>query len=243
MQISPNGIVADFHTHTAASSHAYSSLYENLTVAAERGLLALAMTDHGIAIPDAPHIWHFRNQKCLPKTACGLRLLRGVEANVLDDKGYIDVPADTLDMLDIVVASMHNETMFPGDTDYVTAAWEAVAKNPLVDIIGHCGSARFVFDYEKIVPLFGQYGKVVEINENTFACRASSLPNCRTVLRLCKKHGVRVALDSDAHFCTAVGAVPQALQMLREEDFPAELVVNASAENLSAFFKEKGIEW
>lgn len=243
MQTSLTSVVADFHTHTAASAHAYSSLDENLRAAERQNLLALAMTDHGIGIPDAPHIWHFRNQKCLPKQVYGIRLLHGVEANVLNDRGQIDVPADTLNMMDIVVASMHNETMFAGDTEYVTAAWTAVAENPLVDIIGHCGSARFVFDYQKVIPLFGKNGKVVEINENTFACRSSSLPNCRTVLRLCKQHGVRICVNSDAHFHTQVGNMPLSLQMLREEEFPVSLVVNADRENLSAFFQEKGIEW
>ncbi|MBR6935447.1 MAG: phosphatase [Clostridia bacterium] len=238
-----SAVAADFHTHTSASAHAYSTLYENLTVARQRGLLAVAMTDHGIAIPDSPHIWHFRNQKCLPKQVEGVRLLRGVEANVLDDHGLIDMPADTLDMLDIVVASMHTETMHPGDREYMTAAWLAVAANPLVDIIGHCGTDKYAFDYERVIPEFGRCGKVVEINESSFSCRAPSIPHCRTILQLCKKHGVRVTLDSDAHFCTAVGAVPRSLQLLREEDFPTELVVNAGREQLDAYFSEKGIEW
>ena len=243
MEQTLTGVLADFHTHTNASSHAFSSLGENLNAARQRGLLAMAMTDHGIAIPDSPHIWHFRNQRSLPTEVDGIRLLRGVEANVLGYDGHLDMPGETLEMLDIVIASMHTETMPLGDRDAMTAAWMAVAANPQVDIIGHCGTEKYAFDYETVIPEFGRNGKVIEINENSFVCRVSSLPNCRTVLQLCKKHGVRVSLDSDAHFYTSVGNVPRCLQMLREEEFPPELVVNGSRENLNAFFEEKKIKW
>lgn len=55
-------IVADFHCHTLASSHAYSTVTEVARQAAAMGMLAVGCTDHGIGIEDAPHLWHFLNQ-------------------------------------------------------------------------------------------------------------------------------------------------------------------------------------
>ncbi|MHC1695049.1 MAG: PHP domain-containing protein [Eubacteriales bacterium] len=51
-------IIADMHTHTIASDHAFSTLKENITEAKQIGLFAIAATDHGPALPDSPHDWH-----------------------------------------------------------------------------------------------------------------------------------------------------------------------------------------
>ena len=35
----------------------------------------LGITDHGPAMPDAPHLWHFHNYKILPHEICGVQML------------------------------------------------------------------------------------------------------------------------------------------------------------------------
>lgn len=234
-------IVADFHCHTLASSHAYSTITEVARQAADMGLAAVACTDHGIGIEDAPHLWHFLNLRILPPTIEGVRVLRGVEANVMDFSGRLDMPEEAFQRLELVIASMHEGVMPQGRREDHTAAWLAVADNPRVDIIGHSGAPCYDYDYERVIPVFGKMGKVVEINENTFAVRDHYLPNCRRIAQLCKQHGVRVAVDSDAHYHHAVGRVERSLAMLREIDFPDELIVNGSLKNLRTFLAEKHI--
>ena len=43
-------LIADTHTHTLASNHAYSTVMENIVAAREQGLLYMAMTEHGRCI-------------------------------------------------------------------------------------------------------------------------------------------------------------------------------------------------
>ena len=234
-------VVADLHCHTLASTHAYSTVTELAEEAARKHMLAVACTDHGVAMPDAPHIWHFHNLCQLPPRIAGVRVLRGVEANVMDPNGKLDMEPVDLEELDIVVASMHRGVMPAGSIDEMTAAWTAIAQNPLVDVIGHSGDPRFAYDYDTVIPLFGRQGKLVEINENTFAVRRQSLENCRRIAELCKQHRVRVVVDSDAHYHASVGQAPRCLEMLREIDFPLELIVNASEETFKAYLCEKHI--
>lgn len=236
-----SSVVADLHCHTLASDHAYSTVTELAQAAAEKKLLAVACTDHGVQMPDAPHIWHFRNLNQLPPCIHGVRVLRGVEANVLDKDGTLDMESADLEELEIVVASMHRGLMPGGNVDDMSAAWMAVAKNPLVDIIGHSGDPFYAYDYETLIPLFGETGKIVEINENTFAVRRQSLDNCRKIALLCKRYGVRIALDSDAHYHACVGSVPHCLELLREVAFPSELIVNGSEEAFQNYMKERHI--
>lgn len=234
-------IVADLHCHTLASTHAYSTITELANAAAQRGLCAVACTDHGIGLPDAPHLWHFMNLRALPPVIAGVRILHGVEANVMDFTGRLDMPEDMLQSLDIVIASMHMGLLPAGTVEECTNAWLAVAENPLVDIIGHSGTPCYAYDFERVIPVFGEKGKIVEINENSFGARDGSADNCRRIAQLCKQYHVRVAVNSDAHYHTAVGQTPVCLQMLREIDYPLADIVNGSPAVFTAFLKTKGL--
>lgn len=233
--------VADLHTHTLYSMHAYSTITENATAAAQRGLLAIAMTDHGQAVPEPGYHWHFVNMRVLPDHIAGVRVIRGIEANVLDFDGTMDVNEKVLENLDLVIASMHAGIMRAGSVEEITNAWLRIAADPRVDIIGHPGTPAFTFDYEPVIREFGRQGKIVEINEGSFNARGGSLPNCTRIAYLCKKYGVRIAVNSDAHFHDYVGRFDGSLVMLREVDFPPELIVNGSRENLEAYLKTKNL--
>jgi putative hydrolase len=165
----------------------------------------MACTDHGSATPDTGHHWHFSNMQILPPCIEGVRVLHGIESNVIDYNGTLDLTKKQRQEMELVIASMHTGSMPQGSIDEITAAWCAVAKDPDVDIIGHCGTPHFAFDHDTVIPLFAEYGKVVEVNEGTFRVRRDSYENCKAIVRQCKKHGVRIALNSDAHFHTHVG--------------------------------------
>lgn len=231
--------VADLHNHTLACSHAYSTVTELAQAASERGLIAVGCTDHGVAVPDAPHGWHFGNLKTLPDYIKGVRVLRGVEANVIGFDGKLDMDENTLGQLELVIASMHGGIMPAGSFDQYTESWLAVAGNPYVDIIGHSGSPDFAYDYEAVLPVLAKNGKAVELNEHSFRVRQSSVKNCRQIAEVCKRFGVPVAINSDSHYHDSVGLFPNCTQMLRELDFPPELIINSSVQNMNSFFQKR----
>ena len=49
-------IAADLHTHTLVSNHAFNTITEMAAKAASMEYKAIAVTDHGCAMPDSPHI-------------------------------------------------------------------------------------------------------------------------------------------------------------------------------------------
>lgn len=101
-------IIADLHTHTLSATHAFNTLDEMAAKAAALGYAALAITDHGPAMPDAPHMWHFANQTALPPVLHGVAMMYGAEANVMDTNGGLDFAQSRLRALDWVVASIHS---------------------------------------------------------------------------------------------------------------------------------------
>ncbi len=233
-------IIADLHCHTIASVHAYNTLRDNINAAKRLGLSALAITDHGIGCPDGPLLSYFENLNSLPRRVEGLDLLKGVEANIMDMEGNLDMPRQLLGKLDIVVASFHSTCVKPSTAEDHTNAYLNIALNPDVDIIGHSGTPEFLYDYERVIPIFREYGKIVEINAHTFICRKKSIPNCKRIIELCKKYEVPVMVNSDAHSEFEVGLWSEAIEMLTESNFPDSLVVNANEENLERFFHHIG---
>ncbi len=232
-------IVADTHTHTVASPHAYGTIRENLDAARRLGHRALAMTDHGPAIPDSPHLWHFSNMRILPREVDGVVLLRGIEANLMDRQGTLDVADDLLRQLDWVIASLHPPVFPPSTPTDHTEAWLGVLANPWVDVLGHPGDPSYPCDYEAVVRACGRAGTCIEINNGSFRVRPGSEPNCRTLAALCARYGVPVVVSSDAHCPWDVGVVDQALALLGSVGFPPELVLNADADRLLAFIRAK----
>jgi len=223
-------IKADLHCHTMASAHAYSTIYELVTFAKKKGLEVIAMTDHGPALPDSPNIWHFKNLRTLPREYDGVHILRGVEANIIDENGSLDMPDAILEKLDWVIASFHDDAYYCTDFDTNTKTWLNIAKDPRVNMIGHPDRLPFIFDHEKVIKAFYEYNKVVEINNHSFKMVRGSVKDIEDILRVCKKYGVMISLNSDAHACFEVGAVENSLKMVEEFGYKKDLILNYSPE-------------
>ena len=232
-------IIGDMHTHTLASTHAYSTITENCKSAAEKGIRIIAMTDHWGEMPDSPHIWHFDNLRVLPRHICGVTVLRGVETNILNNEGELDMPRKTLENLEWVVASMHRQVYEPSTVRNHTMAYLKAAEDPIVDVIGHCTTAMFPIDFEKCIKKFKECGKLVEINESSILYKKGSYENSYEVLKLCKKYEVPVVFDSDAHYCELIGVVDTAKKIASEVGFPEHLVINSDFDRLAEFIRRK----
>lgn len=218
-------IRADVHTHTVASTHAYSTVNEMAAAAEASGVELLGITDHGIGAPDAPHRWHFHNYKILPRRIGNVTMLYGVEANILDEFGTLDMNEKELSFCEWVVASYHTACVtFERTPEKVSQGYRMLCDNPAVDVIGHPTTAMFPFDYEPVLKLFKEAGKLVELNESSLVWKPGALENAKTVYALCKKYEIPIVVNTDAHYSGLVGKTPVAEQLLRDLDFPAKLI-------------------
>lgn len=232
-------ILTDIHTHTNASAHAYSTLYENMCAARDKGLELVACTDHGPAMPDAPHLWHFLYFKALPRVVEGVKLVCGVEANIINKSGELDIPKKILEDMDIVIASIHNCTYNEEVGGDHTQTWMNIIDNPLVDVLGHTGSPDFLYDMDTVIPYAKEKNVCIEINNHSFLSRPQNVERCREIALTCKKYNAPVVVNSDAHFMGEIGIVPKAVAMLEEMDFPEELIMNLNAERFIKYLSGK----
>ncbi len=231
----------DAHTHSIVSGHAYGTLTEMAKGAAERGIKLLGITEHTGYMPGTCHDIYFRNLRVVPRQMFGIELLLGCETNIVDTKGHVDLCDDIRRTLDLCIASIHPNIPYRvGDIDQNTAALIGAIRDPLVDIIGHPNDGRHPVDYEKIVLAAGENHTLLEINNSSLkAARIKNgFENACTIARLCKKYGVPVSADSDAHYMADIGNTDFSTKVFEEVDFPHELILTLSAERFKAFLKE-----
>lgn len=233
-------LVADLHTHTIASTHAFSTVEELAAKAKKLGYAALAITDHGPATPDAPHLWHFNCFAMPDVLENGVILLEGVEANVMDMDGALDLPRDKLEKQDWVIASMHRHCIPPMDREAATDLWLKIAKDPLVDMIGHCEQRDYEFDYDRVTRVFADAGKVVEMNAGSRISRPDDAENQWRLAESCKRNGVKIAVTSDAHSIYMMDKLGPVVEMLEEIGYPEELIVNTTMGRLVETLQSHG---
>jgi putative hydrolase len=209
--------------------------------ASQIGMKIIGMTDHGPSLPGGPHIYHFGNLRILPEYISGVRILKGVEANIMDFEGALDMPERFLSKLELVLAGFHDGSLVPGSVEENTRAVIAVMKNPLVDIIAHPGNPQFAIDIERVVDCAIETGTLIEINNSSFGnARKGSEDNCRLIAMEAKKKGALLTTGSDSHICFHVGKFDKVLALFEDLDIPEELVVSSSPQKLIDFLNKKG---
>lgn len=221
--------VMDLHTHTIASGHAYSTLQENITAAREKGLTFLGLSEHGPAVDGGPKPLYFQNYKIIPREYGELRLFCGIETNITDYEGHLDLDEFTLSRMDYCIASMHTRIVTPGSARENTLASIHAMEHPLVKILGHPDDSRYPLDYEELVRAAAELHVALEVNNSSLhplSARQGARENIRTLLETCMRYGTSVILGTDSHICSSVGDFTQADQVIREMDFPKELIVN-----------------
>lgn len=233
-------LLVDTHTHTVGSVHAFSTLMENARAAFEKGLQGFATTDHGPAIEGCPPRYMISSvMRFLPDYIENVRVIKGVECNIIDYDGGLDIPNSHLQYTEFAIASMHDITIERGGIEENTAALLGALENPFVDVIGHPGNANYPIDKEAFVKAVARQGKLVEVNNHSFEFRRGSWENCTEIIKLCKKHDVRITVGSDAHFCGNIGSFELAKCALTDCGYPEEMIVSANIGRFLDYIRER----
>lgn len=235
--------LVDSHTHSVVSGHAYNTMQEMALAAKAAGLQALGITEHAPTIPGTCHPIYFANYHVLDRFQYGIELILGVELNIVNYEGELDLPASRLKHIDVGIASIHpgtgNAPEYPpymaGSLQENTRAYLKAMENPLVDIIGHPDDVRLPVDYEALVRGARENRVLLEVNATSLKPNgprggAAAAENIKTMLGFCEKLGVPVIVDSDAHYVGDVARFDAVDSLLRELRFPEELVVNRDLE-------------
>lgn len=231
----------DPHIHSLASGHAGTSTITDLAKqAAKSGLWAIGITDHAPATPCSSKASYFRNLAYAPKKRCGVEILYGVELNILDYKGTVDLDDEILKHLDYAIVSMHLPNIKPGSKEDNTFAYVNAMKHPRVKIVGHPEDTRYPVDFEALAIAAKHLGVVLEINNSSLSpegYRGDVRDNVRSMLAACKKYDCPVVFSSDSHSIKQVADFQYAIEIAKECNFPERLILNYSLERFKKFIE------
>ena len=188
-----------------------------------------------------PYKIYFTNFKVIPREIEGVRILHGIEANILDELGTIDVSQKLYHKLDYIIASLHSPTFKSLGKEMNTQTLLRVMDNPYVKIIGHPDDDRYPLDIEAIAKAASEKKVVLELNNgslNPLSTRVNGKANIIKMLEACKKYDTMILMGTDAHICFEVGDFEASLQLLKEVNFPKELVINFELSRLNMVYNQ-----
>lgn len=241
-------VFADYHTHSEYS-HGHGTIAGNIRAAQSRGLQALAITDHGPAtafgmgVRSEEDLLEIKARLCsLAPSYPGLKLLAGVEANVISLEGDLDVSDEVLGQLDIVLVGLH-PSVYPRTlrdaaalvgvnalgryTRLVhrlarrlnTRALIRAVDRHRVDIVTHPGW-KLDIDTRALARACAARGTALEIN-------AAHGFLSREFVRVAAAEGVRFAIGSDAHCPADVGRLEAGVAVAEALGLRADQIINA----------------
>ena len=197
-------IRGDCHTHTTWSDGS-ASLGAMAEAAMALGHEWMVITDHSARLTIAHGLNEERLARQLDEIEslnselAPFRVLTGMEVDIFED-GTLDLAAEMLGRLDLVVASVHSKLRLP--TEEMTQRMVTAIANPHTDVLGHCTNRKLVgtgrppsdFDPEIVFAACAQFDTAVEIN-----CRPERQDPPEELLDIAVQWGCMIAIDTDAH--------------------------------------------
>lgn len=239
---------ADYHIHSTYSrrNHGKSTIEEIVQKAAELGLKEIAITDHG------PGHWLYGIQDSKIKEAKdkvvemrkkypNMKILLGVEANLLDYDGNTDITDQVLKYCDIVLCGYHMGAWFSSFRD----AWNFIAMNEIgrkngkifekmkakntgavvkamnkykIDIWTHPGD-KIPLDTDTVARAAEETGTILEINNSHSHLNAQEI-------KIAAKYNVKFVINSDAHIKDKIGGCERGLNAAADAGLDLSRIIN-----------------
>ena len=238
-------LTADYHTHTVFS-HGKGSILDNALSAKEKGLKEVGISDHGFAHP----AFGLTNKKvpvmrglCDDATAqSGVKVLLGIESNIIGTDGTVDLKEKMYDNFDIFLAGIHKfvfykfKSVFPLAIpnllfatfkkkqvpkslvkDNTKTFINVIKKNP-VDVITHLNFCCYA-DAVEVAKVAADYGTYLEISSKKIHLSDEEL-------FAVAKTGVKFVINSDAHSPDRVGDTALVQEIFKRVSIPLERIDN-----------------
>ena len=239
-------LYGDYHTHTKYSRHNHGkgTILENASVAQNKGLKQIAITDHGFN-----HMFYGVRRKDIPavkeeilnaKEVTGVDILLGVEANLISSDGDVDVVEQDFEFLDILLMGHHRMVKMTNRKDSIdmmianwfgspyapskerlnrntTAFLKALDKYP-IDVITHLNYGCPT-DTLAVARMAKEKGTLIELNGKRINFTDQEL-------EIMASEGVKFIVDSDAHSPERVGECNNGINTIFRLGLPLSQVVN-----------------
>lgn len=231
----------DLHIHTIASGHAYNTILEYANKAKELKMKIIGISDHGPnLLGSATNEIYFRAIDRLPRKISGVTVLRGIEANILQD-GSIDISEGAAKHLDYVMAAFHKDVVgikdqgIKGNTKTMVKA----IRSGRIQILTHPYLTKFFdVDISVIAEEACKNRVLLEVNLSTLnGLTERTKKDLQLIINIVKKHRQKVIVNSDSHNIWELADDASLKKMKNIIDLPKELIINNYPEELLKFLE------
>ncbi len=240
-------ILADYHDHTIYSCggndkrrHAKGTIEDNVRAAIDKGLKTIGISEHGFS----HNLYGLSKENAkkereeidrLNKKYPEIEILMGMECNILDDTGKIDMPEDMKGYFDYILAGYHfgsKPTSFKSLLNHIdnvitkgkfskaynTRAVINAMKNNDIMYITHPGDKGSV-DIEEIAKVAEETGTGLEINGHHGKLSAE-------MIKKIKDRNIKFYIGSDAHRPEDIANFKKAFEIIEEAGLDIERIEN-----------------
>jgi putative hydrolase len=232
----------DLHIHTIASGHAQNTILEFINQAKKLKMKVIGISDHGPGTTKLVSSSYFRTLSRIPAVVDGIRVLKGIEANIANENGDLDVDESVTNHLDYVAANFHD---FGGFEDLGkernTEAFIKVIKSGKIKIITHPTSTRpYETDLRKICEAACENNVLLELNLSRLSQRflkPDTISNIKIMIEVAKKHGRKIIIGSDAHNIWELADDSLLIPIKEEIGLTDDLIINNYPQELFQLLK------
>jgi len=219
----------DLQMHSTWSD-GHDSIEAMARAALDRGYSYIAITDHsrstriasGLTTDRLEEQW--REIARVRRRVKGLRILRGMEVEILED-GSLDLPDAWLRRLDVVVIGVHSHMRM--SRERMTTRVIRAMSHPAVNILAH-PSGRLIgrrdayeIDVDAVLRAAAELDVAIEVN-----AQPDRLDLSDVYLHRARELGVRIAIDSDAHSVDQLRFIEYGVAQARRGWLEAASIVN-----------------
>ncbi len=252
-------ILADLHTHTVASLHAYSTLKENVDIAKERGLQYIAITDHfyndGTDINKKNETARLQYlEKRINDVESDIYVFGGAEFNLnqpieywhkLKDLSwqlvglhswFVDIESSTLeDVYHYFEISSEKHYAFAHiEREIEKLNYGKYNEENGIPVDVHSEVKEWL---QAICDLAKRKNIFLELNESSILTNKTCKARMKYWLAYAKQNRNLISMGTDAHYCLEIGKFTKVLELLNEIDYPKELILNCNKDMLEALKK------
>ncbi len=231
-------LINDYHTHSVFS-HGVGTVLDNAIVAKEKGLNELGICEHGprhaSGLKNADDFKKLKQACIEAENQTGVKVLCGIESNVLDKNGNCDFK-DKIESLDYVAVGMHckvktkpsffwylffRRKIFPNTKKQIKKNTQVILnvieKNKkYVDIFTH-PTRQFKTDIVKVAKAMKEADILFELN--TRSCNITE-----DEIKKIAETGVKFIIGSDAHRPSRVGELTEKVEPLLKHIDKSQIV-------------------
>ena len=228
-------LLSDYHTHSNFSrfGHGKNTIEQMVYYANEIGLEEFAITDHGLSHPCRTSIEKLRKARTIIddiNTWSKTKVLLGIEADILNTNGDLDITEEVLELIDVLAAGYHTgiKTDFANifgwqkksqaAIDRATSAYlNAIERYP-INFITHIDSV-LTTDLYKIGCACKEHDIAIEINDRHVKWNKKQVDDL-------VRSGCMFIVNSDAHSTEEIGRADFAFKTIKEFKIPAFNIIN-----------------